>query len=38
MKGTVANLQQRRRAVELAEMTEGVERVVDALEFRENGR
>ena len=38
LKGTVANLQQRRRAVELAEMTEGVERVVDALEFRETGQ
>src|SRR5205823_14092575 len=38
LKGTVSNLQQRRRAVELAEMTEGVERVVDALELRESGR
>jgi osmotically-inducible protein OsmY len=30
--GTVQNLAQRRRAVELAERTAGVERVVDALE------
>jgi hypothetical protein len=33
LKGTVPTLAQRRRAVELAESTVGVERVVDALEL-----